>query len=104
MTAQSPLTRVASSKVPIDAYRNAPVKIWIVHQDGSVNNTMVVFKWHNERGRLYMFRKAKQQLRNYRGAPIREVHFYENAPNGQLLGKMGADGTFYEGVEFMNSL
>lgn len=95
---------MALSKVNADAYKVAPYKIWIAHNDGSINGTLVVFKWKNEKQKMAVFRKAKQQIEGYKGAPIREVRFYDrNAPQGtQHVGGRDRDGHYYGEMEFMN--
>lgn len=92
------------SKVNADAYKVAPYKIWIAHHDGTINGTLVVFKWKNERQRRAVFRKAKQQIEDYKGASIREVRFYDrNAPrDAPHVGGRDKDGRYYGEMEFMN--
>ncbi|MBO0951169.1 hypothetical protein [Fibrella forsythiae] len=96
---------IKQSNVPTQVWRDSPIKVWIVHKNGSVNNTMVVFPWKTTRERTKKFASIKKVLANYRGAPIKECRFYDKEFNeNSLLGYMDEHGRYHGGVAFVNDL
>ncbi len=99
---------MAFNKIDPKAYDNRAYTIFIWHPSGNTNkNSAIVYKWHNEAKRLYMFAKAKYLIENYRGEPIKGVHFYDPRDTRQKKEPVGGrdeHGTYWGEMEFMNQL
>lgn len=83
---------MAVSQQQYDSFR---LKAWIRHVDGSVNQTLGVFSWKTEGGRITNIRSfLNKVVNNYRGkVPIHEIRFYDKEQGGALVATW-MDGTF----------
>jgi hypothetical protein len=63
------------------------LKAWILHEDGTVNQTTGVFKWRTEGQRMTNIRVyINKVLASYRGGIIKEVRFYDKELGGAWVG------------------
>ncbi|MGV3560787.1 hypothetical protein [Larkinella arboricola] len=70
------------------------LKAWIRHQDGSVNQTVGVFKWRTEGQRMTNIRAfLNKVVNNYRGGKIHEIRFFDKEQGGAWVATW-SNGTF----------